>query len=77
MVQYVEIIDQENPDEPNQINIAIELQKQIDQIEANFNVKFKSACFLGEAEAEMEGENSIFQYAVRHDIVCRYMLFFS
>ena len=45
MVQYVEIIDQENPDEPNQINIAIELQKQIDQIEANFKVKFKSACF--------------------------------
>ena len=58
MVQYVEIIDQENPSTPNQENVAKELQNRIKHIEADFKVKFASACFLGEAYLPMEDYKS-------------------
>ena len=76
MVQYVEIIDQENPSNPNQENVAKELQNRIKHIEADFKVKFASACFLGEACLPMEDEGSVWSHAVEHDKVCKYMLFF-
>lgn len=77
MVQYVEIIDQKNPKKPNQMNIAIELQKWIEHVETKFKVEFKSACFLGKAEVKMKGETDTCRYAVMHDIAYQYMLFFG
>lgn len=78
MVHYEEIIDRKNPKNPRQENIAKELQNRINKIEKDFNVKFVTACYLGEADVPMENEeDSFLMCAVKHNKVCKYMLFFN
>lgn len=77
MVIHEKIIDFEDPKFPNLKNIAKELEKKIEMIQSENNVKLISACFLGINDVLIdEEEDSIFCHAVLHDKSCNFMLFF-
>lgn len=77
MVKYEEFVDNRNPKKPVLENIAKQLEIKIAEIESVFNVKFVSACFLGEEDILQNGETDTFMCATNHDKKHKYMLFFT
>lgn len=77
MVQYVKILDTQNKKDPKEENIAKELEHEIEKIEHEKGVIFKSSCFLGIEDVPMDGEDELFSYCVEHDKIYKFLLFFD
>ena len=79
-VKYVELWDDETPQNPKGKLIAMELQNEIGKMEER-GLEFVSACFLGEDDVLVEDKDDIFMlsHGVVHGKVKvhKYMLFFK
>lgn len=77
-VKYVELWDDETPQNPKGELIAMDLQIKICKMEER-GLEFVSACFLGENDVFVEDEDDSFMHGIVHGKVKvhKYMLFFK
>lgn len=76
IIRYVEIMATNCGNESKYDNVVKKLGKIIERIEYETKLQFVSSCFLGEVDVAIPGEGSYKIFAIGHEAMQKFLLFF-